>query len=237
MKAKVSEEYPIIEKLEYKFLVDGDIYALNTLMSLLQDKKFLYYSKSSFYIKDYVFKNLRKYFWNLRDIDQVIDSLDNLIGPYINRYEYIISIKAQYKAFRDKKAIDKLEYILVKEFGIGFLVESMNLSYNRNDPRIEAISHEIKKNVYDDKDFVSKLTRDVKAFSDLCIKDKIYNIDTSTDKQLSFDQYSYYTEDITSDQSKKMYDKTLTYLYKAVVDTSAEYYFRGLIRDVFRRYQ
>ncbi|MDO5047406.1 MAG: hypothetical protein Q4D88_02515 [Anaerococcus sp.] len=237
MKANLSEEYPIIEKLEYNFLVNEDIYSLNTLMSLLQDKRFVYYSKSSFYIKDYVLKNIKKYFWNLRDIDQVIDSLDRLIGKEIYRYEYIISIKAQYRAFRDKKAIDKLEYKIAKDFGIDFLVESTNVCYNLSDPRIMGLCKNSKKTIYDNKDLVSKLNKDIKVFSDLCLKDKIYNIDTRTHKQLSFDQDSLYTEYITSGQSKKMYDKTLTYLYKAVVDTYAEYYFRGLIREVFRRYQ
>lgn len=237
MKANLSEQYPIIEKLEYNFLVNEDIYSLNTLMSLLHDKNFINFSKNSFYVNDYVLKNLKKYFWNLRDIDQVIDSLDRLISSAIYRYEYVISIKAQFRAFRDKKAVDKLEYTLIDEFGADYLIESTNFYYNRFDPKIIEISNEFKRKIYDNKGLVKELNKDIKAYADLMLKEKIYNIDTTTHKQLSFDTDSIFTEDITSQQSKKMYEKTLTYLYKSIVDTYAEYYFRGLIREVFRRYQ
>ncbi|WP_297789654.1 hypothetical protein [uncultured Anaerococcus sp.] len=237
MKANLSEQYPIIEKLEYNFLVNEDIYSLNTLMSLLQDKNFIYFSKHSFYVKDYVLKNLKKYFWNLRDIDQVIDSLDRLISSDIYRYEYVISIKAQFRAFRDKKAVDKLEYTLLEELGVNYLIESTNFYYNRFDPQIIAISKIFKDKIYEDRGLVKELNKDIKVYADLMLMKKIYNIDTTTHKQLSFDTDSIFTEDITSQQSKKMYEKTLTYLYKSIVDTYAEYYFRGLIREVFKRYQ
>lgn len=237
MKADLSKRYPIIEKLEYNFLINEDIYSLNTLMSLLHDKNFVYFSKNSFYVKDYVLKNLKKYFWNLRDIDQVIDSLDRLIGQDIYRYEYIISIKAQYRAFRDKKAVDQLEYKLIDDLGVNYLIESTNFHYNRFDPVIIEISDNFKSNIYNNKGLVKELNKDIKVYADMLIRDKIYNIDTTTHKQLSFDTASIYTEDITSQQSKKMYEKTLTYLYKSIVDTYAEYYFRGLIREVFKRYQ
>ncbi|WP_105300450.1 hypothetical protein [Anaerococcus marasmi] len=237
MKADLSERYPIIEKLEYNFLINEDVYSLNTLMSLLHDKNFVYFSKNSFYVKDYVLKNLKKYFWNLRDIDQVIDSLDRLISQDIYRYEYIISIKAQYRAFRDKKAVDQLEYKLIDDLGVNYLIESTNFHYNRLDPVIIEISDNFKRKIYSNKGLVKELNKDIKVYSDMLIRDKIYNIDTTTHKQLSFDTDSIYTEDITSQQSKKMYEKTLTYLYKSIVDTYAEYYFRGLIREVFKRYQ
>ena len=237
MKTNLSEQYPIIEKLEYNFLVNEDVYSLNTLMSLLQDKNFINFSKNSFYVKDYVLKNLKKYFWNLRDIDQVVDSLDGLISADIYRYEYVISIKAQYRAFRDKKSVDSLEYILIDSFGADYLIGSTNFYYNRFDPKIIEIGDSYKKNIYENRDLVKELTKDIKVYADLMIKDKIYNIDTTTHKQLSFDVDSIFTEDITSQQSKKMYEKTLSYLYKSIVDTYAEYYFRGLVREVFRRYQ
>lgn len=237
MKADLSERYPIIEKLEYNFLINEDVYSLNTLMSLLHDKNFVYFSKNNFYVKDYVLKNLKKYFWNLRDIDQVIDSLDRLISQDIYRYEYIISIKAQYRAFRDKKAVDQLEYKLIDDLGVNYLIESTNFHYNRLDPIIIEISDNFKRKIYNNKGLVKELNKDIKVYSDMLIRDKIYNIDTTTHKQLSFDTDSIYTEDITSQQSKKMYEKTLTYLYKSIVDTYAEYYFRGLIREVFKRYQ
>ena len=237
MKADLSERYPIIEKLEYNFLINEDVYSLNTLMSLLHDKNLVYFSKNNFYVKDYVLKNLKKYFWNLRDIDQVIDSLDRLISQDIYRYEYIISIKAQYRAFRDKKAVDQLEYKLIDDLGVNYLIESTNFHYNRLDPIIIEISDNFKRKIYNNKGLVKELNKDIKVYSDMLIRDKIYNIDTTTHKQLSFDTDSIYTEDITSQQSKKMYEKTLTYLYKSIVDTYAEYYFRGLIREVFKRYQ
>lgn len=237
MKADISERYPIIKKLEYNFLINEDIYSLNTLMSLLHDKNFIYFSKNSFYVKDYVLKNLKKYFWNLRDIDQVINSLDRLIGQDIYRYEYIISIKAQYRAFRDKKAVDQLEYKLIDDLGVNYLIESTNFHYNRLDPIIIEISDNFKRNIYNNKGLVKELNKDIKVYADLLIRDKIYNIDTTTHKQLSFDTDSIYTEDITSQKSKKMYEKTLNYLYNSIVDTYAEYYFRGLIREVFKRYQ
>ena len=103
MKAEASEQYPIIEKLEYNFLINEDIYSFNTLMSLLYDKNFVKFSKNDFYMKDYVIKNLKKFFYDLSNIDQIIDNLETLISNDLNRYEYLISIKAQYRAFRDKK--------------------------------------------------------------------------------------------------------------------------------------
>ncbi|EEI83596.1 hypothetical protein [Anaerococcus tetradius] len=237
MKANLSEQYPIIEKLEYNYLVNEDIYSLNTLMSLLHDKNFIYFSKNNYYVKDYVLKNLKKYFWNLRDIDQVIDSLDRLISSAIYRYEYIISIKAQYRAFREKKMVDQLEYVILDQLGVDYLIESTNFNYNRFDPKIIEISKNFKNKIYEDRSLVKELNKDIRVYADKMLMKKIYNIDTTTHKQLSFDTDSIYTEDITSQQSKKMYEKTLTYLYKSIVDTYAEYYFRGLIREVFKRYQ
>ncbi len=160
-----------------------------------------------------------------------------MIGQDIYRYEYIISIKAQYRAFRDKKAVDQLEYKLIDDLGVNYLIESTNFHYNRFDPVIIEISDNFKSNIYNNKGLVKELNKDIKVYADMLIRDKIYNIDTTTHKQLSFDTDSIYTEDITSQQSKKMYEKTLTYLYKSIVDTYAEYYFRGLIREVFKRYQ
>ena len=74
MKAELRKSIPVIEKLEYNYLVDKDIYSLNTLMSLLYDRNFINFSKHSYYTKDYCFKNLKKYFWNLVDIDEIINS-------------------------------------------------------------------------------------------------------------------------------------------------------------------
>ena len=173
----------------------------------------------------------------MRDIDQVIDSLDRLISSAIYRYEYIISIKAQYRAFREKKMVDQLEYVILDQLGVDYLIESTNFNYNRFDPKIIEISKNFKNKIYEDRSLVKELNKDIRVYADKMLMKKIYNIDTTTHKQLSFDTDSIYTEDITSQQSKKMYEKTLTYLYKSIVDTYAEYYFRGLIREVFKRYQ
>ena len=237
MKANLSDPYLIIEKLEYNYLVNNDIYSLNTLMSLLHDKNFINFSKKSYYIKEYCLKNLKKYFWNLRDIDQIIDYLESIMSDDINRYEYIISIKAQFRAFRDKRHIDRLEYAIIEKMGVNFLIESSNLSYNRDDPSIIDLSYEFKKEIYDNKNLVEKLKKDVKNYADLTLKSKIYNIDINTHKQLSFDTDYFFTEDITTRQAKKMYEKSINYLYKSVVDTYSEYYYRGLVREVFKRYQ
>ncbi len=117
MKAELNEQYPIIEKLEYNFLINEDIYSFNTLMSLLYDKNFVKFSKNDYYVKDYVIKNLKKYFRNLSDIDQIAMTLENLVTDDLNRYEFWISVKAQYRAFKDKKMIDDLECDIINDLG------------------------------------------------------------------------------------------------------------------------
>jgi hypothetical protein len=237
MKANVNEQYPIIEKLEYNFLINEDIYSFNTLMSLLYDKNFVKFSKNDYYAKDYVMKNLKKYFWNLSDIDQIIDTLESSITADLNRYEYLISIKAQYRAFKDKKMIDELECDLISEFGVTYLMNNIYGVYNRLDPKLIKLSLFYKDKIYDDKDLVSKLKQNMGEFCDLKIKDEIYILDQSTHKQLRFDTNNIYTEDITVNQTKKIYQKSVSYLYKTIVDIYAEYYFRGLMREVLERYQ
>ena len=175
MKAELNEQYPIIEKLEYNFLINEDIYSFNTLMSLLYDKNFVKFSKNDYYVKDYVIKNLKKYFRNLSDIDQIAMTLENLVTDDLN--------------------------------------------------------------IYNDKNLVSKLKENMGIYCDLKIKLKIYTLDQTTHKQLRFDTSSIYTEDITITQTKKIYEKSQSYLYKSIVDIYAEYYFRGLLREVLERYQ
>ena len=148
MKANVNEQYPIIEKLEYNFLINEDIYSFNTLMSLLYDKNFVKFSKNDYYAKDYVMKNLKKYFWNLSDIDQIIDTLESSITADLNRYEYLISIKAQYRAFKDKKMIDELECDLISEFGVTYLMNNIYGVYNRLDPKLIKLSLFYKDKIY-----------------------------------------------------------------------------------------
>ena len=238
MKAQFSEQYPIIEKLEYNFLINEDIYSLNTLMSLLYDKNFVKFSKNDYYVKDYVMKNLKKYFWDLSNIDQIIDYLEASITADINRYEYLISIKAQYRAFRDKKMVDNLEYELIECFGVSYMMRNFSYYSSKNDPKVREIGENFKDNIYTDKRLVSNLKANMGKFCDLKIRSSILNIDQSTHKQLRFDTSNFiYTEDITLNQTRKIYDKSLSYLYKSIVDVYAEYYFRGLIREVLERYQ
>lgn len=237
MKAELRKSIPVIEKLEYNYLVDEDIYSLNTLMSLLYDRNFMNFSKHTYYAKEYCFKNLKKYFWNLVDIDEIINSLSRNIGADIDRYEYLISIKAQYRAFRSKKSVDKLEFLLIDTFGVDFLLDGANLYYNRDDKEIVKIGHVMKDIIFSNRDLVASLRRDLYNFSDLVLKKKIYDIDMLTHKQLTFNTESIFTEDITTKQTRKIYDKTINYLCRSMVDTYAEYYYRGLIREVFERYQ
>lgn len=237
MKTELRKAIPVIEKLEYNYLVDEDIYSLNTLMSLLYDRNFINFSKHSYYSKEYCFKNLKKYFWNLVDIDEIINSLSRNIGGDIDRYEYLISIKAQYRAFRSKKAIDKLEFLMIEAFGVDFLLDETNLYYNREDKEIVKIGNIMKDVIFSNRELVANLRRDLYKFSDIVIRKKIYAIDMLTHKQLTFNKESIFTEDITTKQTQKIYEKTVNYLYRSVVDTYAEYYYRGLIREVFERYQ
>ena len=237
MKTELRKAIPVIEKLEYNYLVDEDIYSLNTLMSLLYDRNFINFSKHSYYTKEYCFKNLKKYFWNLVDIDEIINSLSRNIGGDIDRYEYLISIKAQYRAFRSKKAIDKLEFLMIEAFGVDFLLDETNLYYNREDKEIVKIGNIMKDVIFSNRELVANLRRDLYKFSDIVLRKKIYAIDMLTHKQLTFNKESIFTEDITIKQTQKIYEKTVNYLYRSVVDTYAEYYYRGLIREVFERYQ
>lgn len=237
MKAEVNEQYPIIEKLEYNFLINEDIYSFNTLMSLLYDKNFVKFSKNDYYVKEYVMRNLKKYFWNLSDIDQIILTLENLITDDLNRYEFWISVKAQYRAFKDKKMIDDLECDIINELGVRFLMENMYPTINKNDPKLIDLGNKYKENIYDDKHLVSKLKENMGIYCDLKVKSKVYTLDQTTHKQLRFDTSNIYTDDITISQTKKIYEKSQSYLYKSIVDIYAEYYFRGLLREVLERYQ
>ncbi|MDU5229055.1 MAG: hypothetical protein E6175_01595 [Anaerococcus sp.] len=237
MKAELNEQYPIIEKLEYNFLINEDIYSFNTLMSLLYDKNFVKFSKNNYYVKDYVIKNLKKYFRNLSDIDQIAMTLENLVTDDLNRYEFWISVKAQYRAFKDKKMIDDLECDIINDLGVNFLMDNFYPTINKNDPKLVELADKYKVNIYNDKNLVSKLKENMGIYCDLKIKSKIYTLDQTTHKQLRFDTSSIYTEDITITQTKKIYEKSQSYLYKSIVDIYAEYYFRGLLREVLERYQ
>lgn len=237
MKAMTGRKFPVIEKLEYNYLVNEDVYSLNTLMSLLYDKNFINFSKHSYYAKDYCFKNLKKYFWNLVDIDEIINSLSRLIADDVDRYEYLISVKAQYRAYRSKKEVDRLEFKMIDSLGVDYLLDMAPYFRNRDDKRFDDLGHEMKKKIYDDRNLVAKLKKDLYHFAEVLLKDKIYDIDILTHKQLTFNMESIFTEDITVKQTQKIYEKTINYLCRSVVDIYAEYYYRGLIKEVFERYQ
>ena len=149
----------------------------------------------------------------------------------------MISIKAQYRAFRSKKSIDKLELLFIESFGVDFLLDGSNIYYNREDKEISKIGNMMKEVILSNRELVASIRRDLYNFSDLVLKKKIYAIDMLTHKQLTFNTESIFTEDITTKQTQKIYDKTINYLFRSMVDTYAEYYFRGLIREVFERYQ
>ncbi len=133
--------------------------------------------------------------------------------------------------------IDELECDLINEFGVTYLMNNIYGAYNRLDPKLVELSLSYKDKIYDDKDLVSKLKDNMGKFCDLKIKDEIYILDQSTHKQLRFDTNNIYTEDITINQTRKIYQKSVSYLYKTIVDIYAEYYFRGLMREVLERYQ
>ena len=164
-------------------------------------------------------------------------TLENLVTDDLNRYEFWISVKAQYRAFKDKKMIDDLECDIINDLGVNFLMDNFYPTINKNDPKLVELADKYKVNIYNDKNLVSKLKENMGIYCDLKIKSKIYTLDQTTHKQLRFDTSSIYTEDITINQTKKIYEKSQSYLYKSIVDIYAEYYFRGLLREVLERYQ
>ena len=134
--------------------------------------------------------------------------------------------------------VDNLEYELIECFGVSYMMRNFSYYSSKNDPKVREIGEKFKDNIYTDKRLVSNLKANMGKFCDLKIRSSILNIDQSTHKQLRFDTSNFiYTEDITLNQTRKIYDKSLSYLYKSIVDVYAEYYFRGLIREVLERYQ
>ena len=126
---------------------------------------------------------------------------------------------------------------MIEAFGVDFLLDETNLYYNREDKEIVKIGNIMKDVIFSNRELVANLRRDLYKFSDIVLRKKIYAIDMLTHKQLTFNKESIFTEDITTKQTQKIYEKTVNYLYRSVVDTYAEYYYRGLIREVFERYQ
>lgn len=235
MTSSARDNLPIIEKLEYNYLVNDDISSLNTLISLFDDKHFKVDPFQKAYIRPYILKNLRKFFWNLANIDQIIECIDESIGNELDRYEYLISIKAQYKAFNDKKDIDDLECKAVEYYGASFLFEN-NKIFNENTPDSLYIKNLYLEKIYNDKELIGQINRNCKEYSDKYLKDKILNLDVNTNKQLAFNIDYIYTDDITLEQSNKINNKIINYLSNSVLDIFAENFWIGLVNEVIKRY-
>lgn len=233
--ASSAEKKPIIEKLEYNYLIKDDISSLNTLMSLYDDVKFSDFDKSNLQIRKYILTNLKKNFWYLADIDQILRSLNNSIGDDLNRYEFLLSIKSEFNSFQNKKMIDKLEYLAIEHYGVSFLFEENDI-FTENNQTTEKIKNGIKKIIIDNKTLVADIRKSVKKYSDTYLKFKVLNIDVNTNKQLAFDMDLIYTEDITLKQAQEINDKLTNHLYNIAVNVYAEYYWKGLCKKVINRY-
>ena len=230
-----AEKKPIIEKLEYDYLINEDISSLNTLMSLYDNKNFRNYKKNKFFIKPYILKNLKKNFWYLSDIDQIIISLDKSIGKDLDRFEFLLTLKSEYKAFKDKELIDDLEYLAINYYGVSFLFEE-NEIFTEDNPYVKDEKENYIKKIYNNKELISKIRKSVKNYSDTYLKSKVLNLDVNTNKQLAFDIDMIYTEDITLMQALEINDKLVSLLYNIAIDVYANYYWKGLCIEVVNRY-
>ncbi len=230
-----AEKKPIIEKLEYDYLINEDISSLNTLMSLYDNKNFRNYKKNKFFIKPYILKNLKKNFWYLSDIDQIIISLDKSIGKDLDRFEFLLTLKSEYKAFKDKELIDDLEYLAINYYGVSFLFEE-NQIFTEDNSYVRNEKENYLKKIYNNKELVSKIRKSVKDYSDTYLKLKVLNLDVNTNKQLAFDMDMIYTEDITINQAKEINDKLVSLFYNIAIDVYANYYWKGLCIEVINRY-
>lgn len=230
-----AQKKPIIEKLEYDYLINEDISSLNTLMSLYDNKNFRNYKKNKFFIKSYILKNLKKNFWYLSDIDQIIRSLEKTIGKDLDRFEFLLTLKSEYRAFKDKELIDELEYLAINYYGDSFLFEE-NEIFTEDNSYVNQEKDNYLKKIYDNKELVSDIRKSVKNYSDTYLKLKVLNLDVNTNKQLAFDIDMIYTEDITLKQAQEINDKLVSLLYKIAIDVYANYYWKGLCIEVVNRY-
>lgn len=230
-----AEKKPIIEKLEYDYLINDDISSLNTLMSLYDNKNFRNFNKNKYFIKSYIFKNLKKNFWYLADIDQIIRSLDGSIGRDLDKFEFLLSIKSENKSFKDKKSIDDLEFCAINYYGDSFLFEE-NQIFTEDNKYVYDTKNSYVRKIYEDKKLISSIRKDVKKYSDTYLKYKILNLDVNTNKQLAFNMDMFYTEDITINQAMEINDKIVSLFYNIAVDVYADYYWKGLCIEVINRY-
>lgn len=235
MTSSARDTLPIIEKLEYNYLVKDDISSLNTLISLFDDKKFKVDIKKKTYIRPYILKNLRKYFWNLANIDRIIECIDDTIGKELDRYEYLMGFKAQYIAINNKKYIDDLECKAIEYYGASFLFENNDIFFE-DSSNAEYIRQLYKEKILDNKELVAKIIKDCKDYSDKYLKNKILNLDVNTNKQLAFNIDYIYTDDITLEQSNKINNKIISYLSTSAQHVFAENFWLGLVNEVIKRY-
>ncbi|MDD7306370.1 MAG: hypothetical protein PUG67_07250 [Peptoniphilaceae bacterium] len=235
MTSSARENLPILKKLEYNYLVNDDISSLNTLISLFDDKHFKVDPYKKVYVRPYILKNLRKFFWNLSNIDQIIECIDKTIGNELDRFEYLAIIKAQYMAFNDKKLIDELECKAIEYYGASFLFEHNKIFYENTADSIY-IKNYYQEQILNDKNIIGKINKECKKYSDKYLKNKILNLDVNTNKQLAFNIDYIYTDDITLEQSNKINNKIINYLSKSVLEVFAENFWVGLVNEVIKRY-
>lgn len=235
MTSSKRDELPIIEKLEYNYLVEDDITSLNTLISLFDDKDFKVNSHKKIKIKPYILKNLRKYFWNLANIDQIIESIEKTIGNELDRYENLVSIKAQYRAFNDKKHVDDLECKAIEYYGASFLFEN-NKIFLEDNIESKSIKSKYIDFILKDKELIGNINKNCKDYAETYLKNKILNLDVNTNKQLAFNIEYIYTDDITLEQSIKINNKIINYLSNIVLEIFAENFWLGLVNEVIKRY-
>ena len=92
------------------------------------------------------------------------------------------------------------------------------------------------KKIYNDRNLIANIRKDVKKYSDTYLKYKVLNLDVNTNKQLAFDMDMIYTEDITINQAKEINDKLVSLFYNIAIDVYANYYWKGLCIEVINRY-
>lgn len=235
MQSSIRDELPLIEKLEYNYLINDDEISLKTLISLFETKNFKLSDDNSYYLKDSVLKNLRKYFWNLANIDQIIESLDKNIGKDLTRFECLLGIKARYRGLNNKLHVDELEYKAIEYYGASFLFENSNIFNDDCD-----LSFQMKDYYSDiirsDKQLISELNEEILEYAEKYLRKKILSLDINVNKQLAFDIDYIYTDDITLEQSVKIYNKMVSYLSRSSIDVYAKSYWEGLVQGVVNRY-
>lgn len=230
------EKEPIYEKLEYDYLINDDDRSLDILMSLLDEYDISQKDIGNFKVKTYVLRNLKRYFHFLTDIDSIIEKLNETIGSCIDRFEVIVFIKARGAAIKDKKMIDELENRAISYYGPEYLLDGNDFLSDKFSPFYKEALKMVEDLVREDKNFLSNLYKEISQYCKATILDKILNLDRDADKQLQFDFSSIYTSDITLDESKKIYYKTLNYMYTAMVDAYCDYYVLSLGKEVLKRY-